>query len=131
MPDGDFSRITKVLALPKIINGVAARNSGAIAQTVANGRRRRRRFLSFSSATRVTRNFIRLDEIASPCFPFRRPVAFASQRDDVNSICDILFIEMHSLQFAPPSNYIMFIYLTRAFNRVVINFIDLQVARFS
>jgi len=43
-------------------------------------------FIFLARAALVARNFIRLDEIVSSCFSFRRPVAFVSHNDDINNI---------------------------------------------
>lgn len=130
MPDGDFSRITKVLALPKIINGAAARNSGAIAQTAATKNEEGAgRFLLFlSRARRVSLGILFvLDEIVSPWFLLRRPVAFASYNDDFNDITSFafayLFVQMYSLQFA--SSKLLYSHIQLEFNFVpnTVNFV--------
>lgn len=100
-----FFRITKVLALPKIINGAAARNS-AIAQTaLCHEEGAARRFLLFlSRVRRVSLGILfALDKIVSPWFLLKRPVAFASYNTDFNDMTSFafayLFVQMYSLQF--------------------------------
>jgi len=63
--NGDFSRITKVFAFPKIINGAAARNSSAIAQVAATSQEEGTNDFFQLSHTHIVRNFIRICEIAS------------------------------------------------------------------